>query len=199
VKVKICGLTRAQDVAAAVAAGADALGFVLAPSPRQLTADQARALAALVPPFVARVGVFVDADPDWIEEMVAWCPLDWVQLHGQEPVEVCRRFGRRALKALSLRGAGDLDQVSLYDQVCGGLLLDSGRPGSGTPFNWEWLRELAPRCPFLLSGGLDPDNVARAVRQVRPWGVDVSSGVESAPGIKDAARMAAFVRAARGL
>ncbi len=201
-KVKICGLTRLPDALAAVEAGADALGFMFfAGSKRCLTpADAARIIHAL-PPFVAKVGVFVNASADTVRATVAECGLDTLQFHGEETPEFCRQFAPlKVIKAFRVQNAESLEP--LPDYAVDAWLLDSYVPGqrggTGEKFNWELAaqaKELGR--PVILAGGLTPENVADAVQQVWPFGVDVSSGVESAPGQKDAGLVRRFVEIVR--
>lgn len=199
-RIKICGLTRAEDVQAAVEAGADAIGLVFyPPSPRFVAFERAADLAALVPPFVTTVGLFVNPDPAYVQQALAQVPLQLLQFHGDEPEGLCAGFGRPWIKAARVRPGIDLVEFSVSHPSASGLLLDAfveGYGGGGRVFDWSLIPEHLGR-PLILSGGLDPDNVAEAVRRVRPWAVDVSSGVESGKGIKDAARIAAFVAGVR--
>lgn len=201
-RVKLCGFTRAQDVRDALAAGADALGFNLARGPRRITVEQATALAALVPPAVQTVALFVDAAEDEILAALAATSCAAVQLHGDEPPELAERLRRRVtvIKAFRLASADDLTRVRGYPADV--YLLDAAVPGlhggSGKTWDHRWLAGRDLGAPVLLAGGLTPENVAAAVALARPWGVDTASGVESAPGVKDAQRMRAFVAAARG-
>lgn len=199
-RIKICGLTRAEDVRAAVEAGADAIGLVFyPPSPRFVAFERAAELAALVPPFVTTVGLFVNPDPAYVQQALAQVPLQLLQFHGDEPEALCAGFGRPWIKAARVRPGVDLVEFSASHPSASGLLLDTfveGYGGGGKVFDWSLIPERLGR-PLILSGGLDPDNVAEAVRRVRPWAVDVSSGVESGKGIKDAARIAAFVAGVR--
>lgn len=202
-RVKICGLTRIEDVQAAARLGADALGLVFhPPSPRAVTPAQAVLLARAVPPFVTLVGLFVNASRDRIAEVLTQVPIALLQFHGDETPADCVGHGRPWIKALPMRP--DLDVGALHaayrEAGAAGLLLDAYRPGlpGGTGERFDWARippDLART--IILAGGLTPDNVAQAVRQVRPYAVDVSGGVEQAPGLKDPARMGAFIRAAR--
>ncbi len=197
-RVKICGITRPEDGTAAASAGADAIGLVFyARSPRFVTAMQARAIIAALPPFVTTVGLFVDASTAEIEEILGTVPLDTLQFHGEEPPEFCASFGRPYLKALSMR-----DDINLHSEAerftsAAALLVDTfqaGLPG-GTGVTFDWTRIPADLGkPLILAGGLNPDNVAQAIKQARPYAVDVSSGVEAAKGIKDAEKIAAFMR-----
>ena len=202
VRVKICGITSAEDALAAVGAGADALGFMFyEPSPRCVNPGQAAAIIAELPPHVAKVGVFVDADESTVRATAATAELDTLQFHGSESPEFCTRFELRTIKAFRVRDAESLGPLPDYDTDA--WLLDSyvkGMPGgTGERFNWDLAVE-AERLgrPILLAGGLTPDNAAEAVGQVAPFGLDVSSGVESAPGRKDAAKVVAFIASAKG-
>jgi phosphoribosylanthranilate isomerase len=199
-RIKICGLTREQDVDAAVAAGADALGFVFyPPSPRYVDFDRAAALMARVPPFVTIVGLFVNARAEEVETALARLPIQLLQFHGDEPDDDCRRFGRPYLKAARLRSGFDLLNYAASFPGAAGLLLDAfveGYGGGGEVFDWNLIPQGLPK-PLILSGGLNPANVQDAVARVRPWAVDVSSGVESAKGVKDPAKIAAFVAGVR--
>jgi len=210
VAVKVCGLTRPADAALAAELGADALGVVFAPSPRQVVLARAVEVLAVAPPGALRVGVFVDPEPGFVAEAVGACGLDWVQLSGREPAELAREIMEEAkaapappglLKAAHVRSAGDL--LALADYPADAFLLDApprgGRMGgTGRSFDWRVAVDLPwARGRVALAGGLTADNLALAVAAVRPAMVDVSSGVESAPGIKDAGRMRAFLEAAR--
>ncbi|MFB9145036.1 phosphoribosylanthranilate isomerase [Halomonas alkalicola] len=196
-RVKLCGLTRPEDVDAAVAAGADALGFVLWPGSKRAV-DEARlaALAARVPAFVTRVGLFVDQDPELIERCAEH--LDLLQFHGDEPPALCEAFRRPWIKALRMRDGLDLHATAEAYRGARALLLDAYRPGvpGGTGETFDWSRIPAGLAkPVILAGGLAADNVAEAIATVAPFAVDVSGGVEAAPGIKDAGRIAAFLAA----
>ncbi len=203
--VKICGITNAEDARTAVDAGADAVGFVFwAKSPRAVDSATARAIAATLPPFVLRVGVFVDAAPEEIKRVADEVGLDMVQMHGRESPEAVAQAPRRAVKAIRV-GPGFQPQDALrYDGAAAALLLDTRLDGAlpggtGRTFDWSLVRPVREGTSFLvLAGGLTPDNVAEAIATVRPDAVDVSSGVESAPGRKDAAKVRAFVDAVRG-
>lgn len=196
-RVKICGITRMEDALAACDAGADALGFVFyATSPRAVTPEAAREMALALPPFVSRVGLFVDATPETVAAVLDVVPLDLLQFHGNECPADCASFGRPYLKAVPMaEGLDPLAYMDAYPHATGFLLDSHGNGktgGTGQTFDWERIpRDLHHR--LVLAGGLNPDNVAEAVRRVRPWAVDVSSGVEARPGIKDPARMQAFV------
>jgi len=206
VRIKICGLTRPEDVAAAVGAGADAIGFVhVVSSPRFVDPSTSRRLAVCVPPFVSRVGLFVNAAVEVIEEAVSAVGLDTVQFHGEETPDMCARFkGRlRVLKAFRIRGPESLKELEPYRDVSDGWLLDAHVPGvhGGTGARFDWSLAAAACAlghPVILAGGLTPENAGEAVVRVKPYALDVSSGVESAPGIKDAGRIEAFMNAAWG-
>ena len=196
-RIKICGITREEDARAAAQLGADAIGLVFfAPSPRNVRLAQARAIAAAVPPFVTVVGLFVDPAREEVESVLRGCSINVLQFHGDEAPEFCGSFGLPYIKAARVRADSDLVQCLSPYHAAQGWLLDAYHEqlygGSGESFDWKLIpRDLAR--PVILSGGLTPDNVGAAVRQVRPWAVDVSSGVETAKGIKDAAKIAAFV------
>jgi phosphoribosylanthranilate isomerase len=200
-RIKICGLTREQDVDAAVAAGADALGFVFyPPSPRYIDLDRAAALMARVPPFVTIVGLFVNGRPEAVEAALTRLPIQVLQFHGDESEADCRRYGRPYLKAARVRPGFDLLDYAAGFPGAAGLLLDAfveGYGGGGEVFDWSQIPQGIAQ-PLILSGGLNPANVGEAVARVRPWAVDVSSGVEAAKGIKDPAKIAAFVAGVRG-
>lgn len=199
-RVKICGITRKQDIEATVSAGADAVGLVFyPPSPRYVDLGRAAELARRVPPFVTRVGLFVDADPVAVEETLAAAQIDLLQFHGDEAPDYCERFGRPYLKVARMRPGFDLLEFARAYPSAQGLLLDAcveGFGGAGQTFDWSLVPRDLP-LPVVLAGGLTPDNVGSAIRQLRPWGVDVSSGVEVAKGIKDAAKIAAFMAAVK--
>lgn len=201
-RVKVCGFTRAQDVRDALDAGVDALGLNLARGPRRIAPDQAAALAALIPPLAQAVLLFVDADEETILAAAAATRCAALQLHGDEPPELAARLRRRlpVIKAFRIASVADLDRVPGYPADA--YLLDAAvagaHGGTGTAWDHGLLAGRDLGAPVILAGGLTPGNVAAAVAAVRPWGVDTASGVESAPGIKDAARMRAFAAAARG-
>ena len=199
VKIKICGLTRVEDVQAAVEAGADAIGFVFTASPRRISIDKAIELSAYVPGGVLRVGLFLDQDRSEIERVTGSVPLDILQFHGNETEQECDRFKLPWLKAVAMENAESVKQAEQNFPGAAGLLLDSHskgkRGGSGKSFDWSLSRSIEK--PVWLAGGLNADNVTRAIQTVRPYAVDVSSGVESEPGIKDPTRLKAFVKAVR--
>jgi phosphoribosylanthranilate isomerase len=197
-RIKICGLTREQDVDAAVAAGADAIGFVLYPkSPRFVDAARAGALAGRLPPFVTPVLLFVNAAPREIDAGLAEVPHALLQFHGDETPEQCMAPRRPYLRAARMAPGIDLLDLASRHPGAAGLLLDAhveGYGGGGKAFDWSLIPANVP-CPVVLSGGLNPASVTDGVLRVRPWAVDVSSGVESAKGIKDAALMRRFCEA----
>jgi phosphoribosylanthranilate isomerase len=211
-RVKICGITRVEDGLAAAHAGCDAIGLVFWPgTPRIVSVGRAREIEAALPPFVSVVGLFVDPEPGHVRATLAAVPLDFLQFHGHEPPEFCRAFGRPYLKAIPVAAGvgspGLLESASRYKDAAG-FLFDAapagGMPGgTGRTFDWSVLPTGLAR-PIVLSGGLNAANVAEAVRRVRPWAVDVSSGVEAdgadglpRKGIKDPARIAAFIEEVR--
>ena len=201
VRVKICGITRLPDLQAACAAGADALGFVFyQKSPRHVSPETAAALLAAMPPFVQSVGLFVNADPAFVESVLKIAPLDLLQFHGDEAAADCARFGRPWIKAVRVNPQTDLLECAADFEGARGLLLDAFVPGvpggTGERFDWRLIPPALP-LPVILSGGLTPDNVAEAVRTVRPWAVDVSSGVEASKGVKDAHKVAQFIARAK--
>lgn len=201
VKVKICGITRVADAQAAAAAGADLIGLMFyAGSPRHISLARAVEISRVLPPSVQRVGVFVNPSASEVAEAIVACGLNWLQFHGDEPSAFCAQFGLRSVKALRVRDAASL--AALADYQTDAFLLDAyspaGRGGTVESFNWALAVEAKKfGKPIFLAGGLTPANVAAAVRQVRPFAVDVSSGVESAPGEKDSAKVAAFIANAR--
>ena len=201
VRIKICGITRAEDARACARLGADAIGLVFhSASPRVVNVAQAQAILAALPPFVTSVGLFVNASVAEIEAVLAQLPLDLLQFHGEESPQFCRGFNRPYLKAVQVKPGLDLVQYASHFSDAKGLLLDAHvaglAGGSGTLFDWKLIPAQLP-LPIVLAGGLNPANVAEAVRCVRPAAVDVSSGVETAKGIKDAAKIAAFIQGVR--
>jgi phosphoribosylanthranilate isomerase len=196
-RIKICGITRAEDALAATRSGADAIGLVFYQrSPRHVSIAQAKLLAGTLPPFVTVVGLFVNAEVAFIHEVLVNVPLDMLQFHGDETPEYCTQFNKPYLKAIRVKAGVDLLQCAADFHDAKGLLLDAhveGIPGgTGATFDWALIPKQLP-LPVILSGGLDVGNVAAAIKQVRPYAVDVSSGVEASKGIKDAAKIAAFI------
>ena len=197
-RIKICGVTRVEDALAIEEAGADAVGLIFASGSRRLVSvGQAREISDALGPWIGRVGVFVDADEATIVTAIEGARLDAVQLHGDAPDELARRLRARVRVIRAVRFAPDSTPHAYEGRPFDGVLLDGVRPGSGTPFDWSAARAWRGHRRLVLAGGLRPDNVAEAVRALRPYAVDVASGVEAAPGIKDPGAVAAFVRAAR--
>ncbi len=199
--VKICGITRAEDAHAAARLGAHAVGFVFyAKSPRNVGAARAAELAKALPPFVTAVGLFVNPAVREVESVLEHVRLDLLQFHGEEPPELCARFGVPYIKALRVKAGVDLLQYARVYAGARGLLLDAyvdgAHGGTGTAFDWSLIPRELP-LPVVLSGGLNPENVAAAIRAVAPWAVDVSSGVEASPGVKDARKIAEFMKEVR--
>lgn len=205
IRIKICGTTSVEDALLAADAGAHAIGMIFyKKSPRAITMKTAKAICAALPPFVATVGVFVNEKPDKVRDVCRQAGIDYAQLHGDEPPEEAEAIGRRVIKAVSVREEGDLSNLDRYTGVPT-LLLDTPKEGfyggTGRGGNLALLESAATRArqrgqSVLLAGGLTPENVTEAIRQVRPWGVDVVSGVEAAPGKKDEKKVRQFVRAA---
>jgi phosphoribosylanthranilate isomerase len=190
VRVKICGITNRRDARMSVEMGADAIGFIFAPSPRQITPEKAREIICGIPPFVQTVGAFVNENPDVIREIIGSCGLDLIQLHGDETPEICAEFMPQAIKAFRFREGSVLQSIRPYRGKIRAMLFDSYdekiRGGTGKTCNWD----LAVRgkdfgIPIILSGGLTPSNIEKAISSVKPFAVDVNSGVEKRPGKKD--------------
>jgi len=197
-RVKMCGITRSQDGIAAAEAGADGIGLVFyAKSPRNVGLDQAAGIARALPPFVTTVALFVNPQPSEVEAVLRQVRPDVLQFHGEETPEFCRSFGVPYLKAARVRPQTDLLQFAAVYADAQGLLLDAwseaGHGGTGERFDWNMIPESLPK-PIILAGGLSPANVRQAIGLVHPWAVDVSSGIEVAKGIKDAALIAAFMK-----
>lgn len=196
VRAKICGITRPEDGRLAARLGAAAIGVVLAESsPRKVSPAQAAAICRAVPPFVLRVGLFMDQPADRVRAILDQVPLDWLQFHGSEPEDFCRSFSRPYIKAVAMAGDSDADYGAYADAAA--LLLDGHGPGEpgGSGKTFDWSRARVPDRPWILAGGLGPDNVAEAIARMRPPAVDVSSGVEAAPGIKDDKLLKRFMEA----
>lgn len=197
-RVKFCGLTRAEDVASACALGVDAIGLVMTRrSKRFVDLDRAAALRALLPPFVAAVVLLLDDEPDWVREVISRVAPDLLQFHGEESAQECVAYGRRYLKAVPMGSVADVRAYAATHPLAAGFLLDShasgGQGGSGEAFDWHRVPRDFGR-PLLLAGGLNAGNVAAAVRTAQPFAVDVSSGIETAPGIKSAPKMHEFMQ-----
>ncbi|MCE5978754.1 phosphoribosylanthranilate isomerase [Pseudomonas sp. JR33AA] len=201
VRSKICGITRIEDALAAAEAGADAIGFVFyAKSPRAVNVRQARAIIAELPPFVTTVGLFVNASRCELNEILEAVPLDLLQFHGDETPQDCEGYHRPWIKALRVRPGDDLEAACRLYAGARGILLDTYVPGvpggTGEAFDWSLVPARLGK-PIILAGGLSADNVGQAIAQVKPYAVDVSGGVEQAKGIKDAAKIEAFIKAVK--
>lgn len=204
VKVKICGITDDEDARVAVEAGADALGFVMyRQSPRYVRPEAARAIVASLPPFIVPIGVFVNEEVDLVRKLMDDCGFALAQLHGDETASYCEALGRPAVKAVRLKDRSSLLAVAEFHGRAGvrGFVIDAfsdqAYGGTGRTVDWTLAAEIARTAPILLAGGLTPDNVTDAVRSVRPYGVDVSSGVELRPGKKDPAKVKSFIDAVK--
>ena len=200
VKVKICGITNLDDALVATELGADALGFVFADSPRRIVLEQVQDIAAGLPPFVCKVGVFVDSGFEEIQRAISIGSLDLVQLHGSEDPDLCRLLAPRVVKSFRVKDESVLDLLSRYEVRA--YLFDTYnkvlKGGTGQVFDWDIAKRATEKGRIILSGGLNPDNVMQAVCDVRPYAVDVSSGVESRPGKKDHQKLRSFIQAAKG-
>jgi len=197
-RVKICGITTVEDALLAAGLGADAIGLVFhPPSPRDVAPEVARQICLALPPFVTRVGLFVDAQPSRLQSVLDAVPLDCLQFHGDEPAEACAGWGLAWIKAIRMRPGIDIDAAARDYAQASGLLLDTFVPGvpggTGEPFDWT---RFPRRCalPLVLAGGLTPDNVEAAITAARPYAVDVSGGVEAVKGRKDRTKLAAFMQ-----
>ena len=199
-RIKICGITNLDDALMVIETGADALGFIfVANTPRYIPPDQAAKIIDNLPPFITTVGLFVNAEQTAIETIADHCHLDVIQLHGDEPPELCRALSRRSVKAFRVKDESSLSR--LPDYHVNAYLLDTyvkrAMGGTGKVFDWNLAVKAKQYGWIILAGGLNPENVGSAVRQVRPYGVDVSSGIEAAPGHKDPAKVKAFIRSVR--
>jgi phosphoribosylanthranilate isomerase len=194
--IKICGITNIPDAREAVSLGADALGFIFAPSPRQVTPQIAREICQEIPASIWRVGVFVNADPQVVQKIADYCGLTILQFHGEETPAYCAQFSRPIIKAIRVENYASFRKLANYPSAI--ILLEGFHPqrrgGTGKAFPWEMALELRKKRNFILSGGLNPENVARAISLLQPWGVDVCSGVERRPREKDKEKMAQFIK-----
>ncbi len=206
VKVKVCGITNLNDALSACHSGADAVGFILYPkSKRFIKAKEVRKITSQLPPFLTKVGVFVNEDPRDVLEILSYAHLDFAQLHGDETPEECDYVGAsRVIKVFRLKSEEEVEKIRPYVGKVRAVLLDTYDSkvygGTGKPFDWKValrVKEEFPELPLILSGGLTPENVKRAVETVKPYAVDVSSGVEAEPGVKDGEKVRAFVRNAK--
>lgn len=199
--VKICGITNIEDGLKASLLGVDALGFIFAPSPRSIDPEVAREIIKALPRPPLRVGVFVDEASEEVLRVAKYCGLDCLQFHGSESKEYCNRFSHFIIKAIQIYNINSLKKIESYSKTM--ILLDSYSPnqagGTGNPFSWDIVREIKGKRDFILSGGLNPQNVGKAIRRLRPWGVDVCSGVEISPGRKDHLKMENFLKEVRKL
>ncbi len=196
-KIKVCGITSASDGLMAANAGANAIGLMFyEPSPRYVTLEQAAEIAAALPPLVSRVGVFVDPDEELVNRAIEMASLDVLQFHGNETPEFCNSFNRRWIKAFRIKDASSLEQLGEYSEAAAWLLdsyVKGAMGGTGHRFNWDLAAQaVAMGKPIFLAGGLTPDNAAQAIEQVKPYALDVSSGVEESPGVKSPEKVNAF-------
>jgi phosphoribosylanthranilate isomerase len=197
-RVKICGLTRVEDAVEAARLGVDAIGLVFyPPSPRNIAIEQAVAIVKALPAFVSVIGLFVDETEARVCEVLQSVAIDCLQFHGDETPEMCRKFGKRYVKALRMKPGVDIASLAVDYHDADALLLDAydidAKGGTGQAFNWRLIPEICA-LPLILAGGLDTENVRRAIDQVKPYALDVSSGVEISKGVKDARKMAAFIK-----
>jgi phosphoribosylanthranilate isomerase len=199
--IKVCGITSSEDALAAVESGADAIGFVFAQSPRQVSPETAQEIMKNLPLPIRTVGVFVDEDPERVAATADLCDLDFLQFHGKETAQYCGLFGRPVIKAVRVQNEDDLGVCSEYSGVVEAFLLDTyvaGQPGgTGVTFDWSIAHTGRKHGRIILAGGLNPDNVAAAIQVAEPYGVDASSGLEQSPGVKDHVKMARFIQAVR--
>ena len=196
-RIKVCGITGKEDARAAVAAGADGLGFIFVKqSPRLVDPDMVRAITGELPPFVDSIGVFCDEKIEVVEEIVNYCRLTLVQLHGSESPEYCRTVSCPVIKSFAIHRQSESEELAAYSGVVSGFLLDTYHKdmagGTGMVFDWELVEQIQPPGPIILAGGLNPENVGEAIRQVKPFAVDVNSGVEYQPGRKDTDKLKSF-------
>jgi phosphoribosylanthranilate isomerase len=191
IKIKICGITNLKDAFTAVYSGADALGFIFADSPRKVTPAEAKKISDSLPPYFTRIGVFANTSPAEINKIAEECSLDAVQLHGNESAEDCRKIKKRIIKTIIIEDLGSLDKIAEYEDIVSAFLFDTFSPdklgGTGETFNWDILADLNKKVnkPIILAGGLNIDNIEKAIKTVNPYGVDLNSGVETEPGQKD--------------
>lgn len=194
--IKICGTTNIGDALAAISLGTNALGFIFAPSPRQITPEAAMKICQEVPPYIWRVGVFVNADWPEVKQIADLGFLSHLQFHGQESPAYCAQAPLPVIKTIKIKGKEDLKEIAKYDQDL--FLFEGFHPekagGSGETFPWELVSEIKGKINFILAGGLNPQNVSRAISLLHPWGVDVCSGVEESPGKKDRNKLAQFIK-----
>lgn len=192
-KIKICGITNLEDALLCAELGVDAIGFVFAPSPRKIEPNKAREIIKRLPPFLTKVGVFVNENVNKVKEIVEFCGLDVLQFHGDETPQYCEVFTQKVIKAFRIKGAEDLNSIKKYNVSA--FLFDSAVKGQ--PFNWSLLRNFHCETPVILAGGLNPENLELALSVFHPYGVDVSSGVEAFPGKKDEKKLRKFIEVIR--
>lgn len=199
----MCGITKIEDALAAQALGADAIGMVFAESPRRVEKEQAREIVQALPPFVHLVGVFVDEEKSVIEDIADFCRLTVLQFHGAESPEYCAGFDRPVIKAFRISQREDIERLKPYQGKVSAFLLDTYHPalagGTGQTFDWDMAKEVGKIGPIILAGGLNPDNIEAAIRAVKPYAVDVSSGVEMTLGKKDHDKMRLFIERVRNV
>jgi phosphoribosylanthranilate isomerase len=201
-RIKACGITRLEDALTAVAFGVDGLGFIFSrKSLRYITPEQARDIIRHIPPFISTVGVFVDEEATVVDEIAQYCGLSLVQLHGDEAPAYCRKLSAQAIKAFRVGPDFDAEMLIPYKEIVRSYLLDTYHKdvagGTGQTFDWNLIQNIETKVPIILAGGMNPDNIMAAIEQVGPYAVDVNSGVESAPGLKDAAKLQKFVAQVR--
>jgi phosphoribosylanthranilate isomerase len=203
IRIKVCGITKIEDALAAQALGADAIGMVFAESPRRVEKEQAREIVQALPPFVHLVGVFVDEKKSVIEDIADFCRLTVLQFHGAESPEYCAGFDRPVIKAFRISQREDIERLKPYQGKVSAFLLDTYHPalagGTGQTFDWDMAKEVGKIGPIILAGGLNPDNIEAAIRAVKPYAVDVSSGVEMTLGKKDHDKMRLFIERVRNV
>jgi len=194
--IKICGITHMNDALKATSLGVDALGFIFAPSPRRVEPDVAKKIILALPKTLLKVGVFVNEAPEEVQRVAKYCSLNALQFHGEESPEYCKRFYHPIIKAIRIKSFESLKEMEKYPDCL--ILLDTFSPtqagGTGNPFPWEVALKAKEEREFILSGGLKPENIEEAIKKVKPWGVDICSGVEAIPKKKDLLKMANFVK-----
>jgi phosphoribosylanthranilate isomerase len=197
--IKICGITNIEDGLKAASLGVDSLGFIFAPSPRRVDPDVAKKIILALPKTLLKVGVFVNEDPEEVLRVAKYCGINGLQFHGKELPEYCQKFIYPVFKAIHIRDLESLKDLEKYHNVF--IILDTYSPvqagGTGSPFSWKIALRAKEKGNFILSGGLNPSNVGKAIKKVRPWGVDVCSGVEEYPGKKNSIKMVDFIREVR--
>jgi phosphoribosylanthranilate isomerase len=202
ISIKVCGMTRQEDIISTVKLGVNALGFILTKSPRQISLDDAKRLTLNLPPFIARVAVVVNPDQNELDRIIKSRVFDYIQFHGDEDPGVIKKVPLKTIKAISVSEARDLEKVEEYRDV-DYILFDTKagkkKGGTGEVFNWELLRDISIKRPFILAGGLGPDNIISAINVIRPAGVDINSRVERSPGIKDPGLLKETILKIRGM